>query len=298
MKRRLTIVVGLLFLVTLLVPTACAPAAPSMSDVVPAKGLPAPPPTVPAPSGALVSREGAAGGGAFQVASDERRIVRNGDMSLVVTSVIDARDQIVSLAGRFDGFVVSSFVSGEKEQTRGSITIRVPDDMFEQALTELRKLAVRVESESTNSRDVTEEYTDLQARLKNAEATENQYVALLSQAKNVEETLKIYEALSQVRREIEQIKGQMQYLERTSSMSLISVQLKPQGTGAELVTPGWSVVEVLKSAVRALITFGRGLVTALIWIVLFLPIWGTVLGIIFWYIRRERAKDLKATSQK
>lgn len=298
MKRRLTIVVGLLFLVTLLVPAACAPAAPSALDEAPTKGLPAPPPTVPAPSGALVSREGAAGGGAFQVASDERIIVRNADMSLVVKNVVDARDEIIRLTERLDGFVVSSFISGEGQEMRGSITIRVPDEEFQPTLSELRKLAVRVESESTNSRDVTEEYTDLGARLKNAEATESQYLGLLSQAKNVEQTLKIYEALSRVRLEIEQIKGQTQYLERTSSMSLISIQLKPQGTGAALVTPGWNPIETLKSAVRALVTFGRGLVNVLIWVLLFLPIWGTVLGIIFWYIRRERAKDLKATSQK
>lgn len=278
------LIVGLLLLVTLLVPAACS-RAPGQSNVVSTKDLSA---TVPQPAPNIaVSREGAAGTGALLVISDARMIVRNGDMSLVVSSVTDTRNQIVSLAERFDGFVVSSFVFGEKEQTRGSITIRVPDGKFEQTLSELEKLAIRVESESTNSQDVTQEYTDLEARMKNAQATENQYLTLLNQAKTVDDTLRIYEALSKVRLEIEQIKGQMQYLERTSSMSLISIQLRPQGTGAELVKPGWSALEVLKSAVRFLVIFGQGVVNVLIWILLLLPIWGTVLGIIIWRVRRR-----------
>ena len=288
MKRGLMIIVGLMLLVTLLVP-ACASSTPGQSNLDTAKGIPAvmPQPS-PTPPDFAVSREGAVGGGAAPAVSDQRLIVRNGDMSLVVNDVTDTRDEIIRLAERLGGFVVSSYISGEGQEMRGSISIRVPDEEFQPTLTELRKLAVRVESESTNSRDVTEEYTDLQARLNNAEATEKQYVTLLSQAKNVEETLKIYEALSQVRREIEQIKGQMQYLERTTSMSLISIQLRPQGSGSTLVKPGWSVLETIKSAIRSLVTLGQGLVNVLIWILFFLPIWGTILGIILWRIRRQR----------
>jgi len=122
---------------------------------------------------------------------------------------------------------VSSRISGEENDRRGWISIRVPDGKFEQALAELRDLSVRVESESTDSQDVTEEYVDLQSRLKNAQATENQYLALLQKAENVEDILRIYERLSQVRSEIEQLKGRIQYLENTSSMSLISTRLEP-----------------------------------------------------------------------
>ncbi|MDO8715685.1 MAG: DUF4349 domain-containing protein [Dehalococcoidales bacterium] len=289
MKRRLTIIIGLLLLVTLLVPAACASRTNVQSDTASTKGgIPTVAPQPATPPGFATSKESVVGNGGVTAVSDTRMIVRNGDMSLVVRSVIDARDQIVSLTERFEGFVVSSFVSGENEQMRGSITIRVPDDKFEQALSELRKLAVIVETDSTNSQDVTQQYSDLQARLKNAEATENQYLALLSQAKNVDETLRIYEALSRVRLEIEQIKGQVQYLERTSSMSLISIQLRPQGSGASLVKPGWSVLETIKSAIRSLVTLGQGLVNVLIWILLFLPVWGTILGVILWRIHRRR----------
>ena len=169
-------------------------------------------------------------------------------------------------------------------------SIRVPDGKYEPTLAELRNLAVRVKSESTDSRDVTEEYIDLEARLKNAEATESQYLALLEKATDVEDILRIYDSLSRVRSEIEQIKGRMQYLERTSSMSLISVRLEPEATAKPLVRAGWSALEALKSALRGIVTFGQWLGTAAIWLIIFIPIWGTILGIVLW--RRHKKKRI------
>ena len=227
------------------------------------------------------------GEGALPSVDEERMIVRTGEISLVVEDVVDARDEISQLAVRFEGYVVSSQIWGEEQEMRGNISIRVSDDNFEQALSELRDLAVRVTSESTSSQDVTLEYVDLQSRLKNAEATESQYLALLEKAE-VEEAIRIYELLHQVRGEIEQIKGQMQYLERTSSMSLISVNLEPVATAKPLVHVGWSAFEALKSAVRGIVIFGQWLGTIAIWLLIFIPIWGTTLGIIYW--RRHKKK--------
>jgi len=224
--------------------------------------------------------------------TQDRMIVRTGDMALVVKDVINARDDIAQLAVRLDGYVVSSQISGEEEEMRGWISIRVPDEKFEQALAELRDLAVRVKSESTSSQDVTQEYTDLQARLNNAEATEKQYLVLLEKATDVQDILSIYDSLSRVRQEIEQIKGQMQYLERTASMSLINVYLEPQATAKPLVSAGWSALEALKSAVRGIVIFGQWLVILVIWLIIFIPVWGTALGIIYW--RRRRRKKRRA----
>jgi hypothetical protein len=223
----------------------------------------------------------------------ERMIVRNGDISLMVEDVVNARDEIEQLAAGVGGWVVNSNIYGEEEEMRGWISIRVPSDKFDQALAELRALAVRVTSESTSTQDITEEYVDLQSRLKNAEATEGQYLALLEQAEEVDDILSIYEALSRIRYEIEQIKGRMQYLEQTSAMSLISVSLTPAVSLGPLVSPGWSASESLNAAIRGLTTFGQGLGTAFIWIGILSPIWGTVLGVTYWR-RRRRKKTQQA----
>jgi hypothetical protein len=162
----------------------------------------------------------------------------------------------------------------------------VPDENFEAALSELRDMAVRVESESTQSQDVTEDYIDLQARLANAEATEQQYLALLDKAEEIEDILDIYNYLSRIRQEIEQLKGQIQYLEQTTSTSLIQVSLEPEEA---VVGNGWSALEVLKAAARGLVTAGKVLGTIAIWLLIFIPIWGTILGIILWRRHKRRA---------
>jgi hypothetical protein len=223
---------------------------------------------------------------------EERMIVRNGDISLVVEDVAQSQDEIAALAVRLGGWVVNSNIYGEEEEMRGWVSIRIPSDKFDQALSELRAMAVRVTSESTSTQDITEEYVDLESRLRNAEATESQYLALLGRAEEVEDILKIYESLSQIRYEIEQIKGRMQYLEQISAMSLISINLEP--SLGPLVSPGWSASEALNSAVRGLTSFGQGLGTAFIWIGIFSPIWGTLLGITYW--RRRKRKQAQQSS--
>jgi hypothetical protein len=219
---------------------------------------------------------------------DERMIVRSGDMSLVVEGVSEAMQAITQLAAGHNGYVVSSSVYGEEEEMRGWISIRIPDEKFEPALADIRGLAIRVEQENTNSQDVTEEYIDLEARLANAEATEQQYLALLDKAEDVDDILEIYESISRVRQEIEQIKGRMQYLERTSSMSLISVSLRPEFSAQSTVPAGWNALEIFKSAARGLVITGQVLGTIAIWLLIFIPIWGTILGIILW--RRHKRK--------
>jgi hypothetical protein len=195
---------------------------------------------------------------------------------------------ITQLAIGYNGYVVSSSVYGEEEDMRGWISIRIPDEKFDQTLADIRDLAIRVEEESTNSQDVTEEYIDLEARLANAEATEQQYLALLDKAEDVEDILRIYDYLSQIRQEIEQIKGRMQYLERTSSMSLISVSLRPEFSAQSTVPAGWNALEIFKSAARGLVITGQVLGTIAIWLLIFIPIWGTILGVILW--RRHKRK--------
>ena len=261
MKR---LILGLMLVMLLLVPVACAKAPPPVP-------MPAPAP-MPPPAPEELYKGG--GAGALPSTAEERMIVRTGEISLVVEDVVNARDEIAQLAVRFDGYVVSSRISGEEQDMRGNISIRVPDEKYEPTLAELRNLAVRVKSESTDSRDV----------------TENQYLALLEKATEVEDILRIYDSLSRVRSEIEKIKGRMQYLERTSSMSLISVRLEPESTAKPLVRAGWSALEALKSALRGIVTFGQWLGTAAIWLIIFIPIWGTILGIVLW--RRHKKKRI------
>ncbi len=203
----------------------------------------------------------------------DRLIVRTVTMSLLVKDVSGTIDSIAKMARDMGGFVVSSQITGQEDSRYGVISIRVPAEQTDAALAQLRSQAVRVETERTSSQDVTEEYVDLQSRLKNLEATEQQYLDLMKRAQTVDDTLKVQQQLTSTQSQIEQIKGKMQYLEQTSATSLITAELRPATSPKALVEPGWNPTEVAKSSIRGLLKFGQGLVNVAIVLGIFAPIW-------------------------
>jgi len=217
----------------------------------------------------------------------DRKIIKNGYMTLEVNDIAEAIAGITIVANQLNGYVVSSDQSGAKDITYGRIAIRVPSDRFDEALDKLRKLAVKVPNESTSSQDVTEEYTDLQAQLRNLEATEAQYLELLKKAETVEDILAVQRELSNVRGQIEQIKGRIQYLERTSDMALIDVNLQKT---QPIDGTGWNALETLKSAVRGLANFGKALANIVIWLAIFSPVWIIILVVVLYFTRWRKKK--------
>lgn len=217
----------------------------------------------------------------------DRRLVKTGYITLEVNDITESIADIAKVAESLGGYVVSSNESGDKDITYGRISIRVPSDRFDEAFDRLRTLAIKVTNKSTDTQDVTEEYTDLQAQLRNLEATEAQYLELLKKAETVEDTLKVYQQLSNTRREIERIKGRIQYLERTSDMALIEINLyKTQPIDGT----GWSALETLKSAVRGLATFGKALANIAIWLLIFSPVWIIILVVVLYFTRWRKKK--------
>jgi hypothetical protein len=217
--------------------------------------------------------------------TEDRKIVKEGSITLEVEDIAETMDEVAEMADELNGYVVSSYKHEYERGVSGHITIRVPVEEFEEAFVRLRQLAVAVPYETTEARDVTEEYVDLEAQLSNLQATEAQYLVLLEKAETVEEMLKVQKELSNVRGQIEQIEGRMKYLQQTSETSLIEVSLQETQGLAE----PWNASAALQSAVRGLTTFGRGLATVLIWLGIFC--WAWVPPLVIWLRRRRRAKS-------
>jgi len=162
-------------------------------------------------------------------------IVRTGDMYLVVEDVAVSLEQIAQLAETYSGYVVSSNSWQDGERMMGNISIRVDAAYFNTAIQSLRAMAVEVERESTSGQDVTEEYVDLNARLNNLELTKAQLLDYMEQAETVTEILAVQRELTEIGEQIEQIKGRMQYLEQSSSTSLIQIQLEHSKLSVEFL---------------------------------------------------------------
>lgn len=164
----------------------------------------------------------------------QRMIVRTANMTLVVSDIADTLDKISRLAEDSKGYVVSSQQWKDNGRLLGTITIRVPSGDFDNTMSVLRGMSDEVTSENTSSQDVTEEYVDLTAQLKNLESTENQLLEIMKKAEKVEDILAVQKQLTSTRDEIERIKGRMQYLQQTSQTSLITVSLTQSKLDVEL----------------------------------------------------------------
>ncbi len=202
----------------------------------------------------------ATGGGLdLALAGIDRKIVSSANLQIEVAKgkFQNAYDQALQIADRYDGYVVSSQSSAgdQAEAARtGTITVRVPVVSFSQAMRDAGALG-NVKSRQVDSQDVTGQYVDLQARLKNAEAQEQALQDLLIRAKSVNEVLQVRQVLSSTQQEIEQLKGQLQYLKEHTSYATLSLSLFEAGAPAVVpATAGWGLLQALEDGLRGFVS--------------------------------------------
>lgn len=228
-----------------------------------------------------------------------RMIIKTGWLNLVVKDVLETIRKISKFAEENGGWVVSSNVSEYEKVPSGSITVRVPAEKFDQANNYFRSLAVRVSHESTQSQDITEEYVDLKARLKNLEAAESQLLELMKRTGKISEILEVQRELTNTRQQIEQIKGRMQYLEQSVKMSSITVNL---ALSEELlpIPPAekWRPKYVLLQAWKSVLGFWKGLSYFLIRLVVWAQVWVPVVLIVYFGLRFCKKRKTQKLTEK
>lgn len=227
------------------------------------------------------------------IPSDQRKIIKSGNLSLEVENVSGAVNQIRLFAEAQGGFVVESRIEENQEIPYGSVTIRIPSTKFDEAFGSIKSLAKKVVSEFVSGDDVTEEYQDLEAQLKNLEATEAQFLQILKDAKSVEDILAVHRELKEVRIQIDILKGRLQYLDRSVALSSLYISLSTDEAHLPVVKESeWRPLAVLKNAVRGLIATARLVVYAIIWILIFAVIWVPLLFLIRYFWRRYKSRRI------
>lgn len=230
-------------------------------------------------------------------AAQERIIIRNADLAIVVDDAEQALDEIGTLVDAAGGWIVNSSVWETSGVKRGSVTVRVPAEGFDLFLDQIHGLANEVTNESTSGQDVTEEYVDLEAQLSNLEATADRVRGILDEARDVEDALAANVELSRLEGEIERIKGRMQYLERSARYSSVSIQITPDALAQPVTIGRWQPQGTALGAIQALIKALQWLVDALIVIVLFvLPLVLVIGGPVYLFIRFLRKRWRKPSA--
>jgi hypothetical protein len=215
----------------------------------------------------------------------DRMIIYNGGLDLVVKDTTATQEEIGTLMDELDGYVLSSESFRYDEGLRRiNMTLRVPAESFQEAMARLREMALEVTRDSISSEDVTQEYVDLESRLRALETKEARLEELMDEAEDTEAVLAVYEELSATQQEIEQVKGRMQYLERSASLATITVSLTPDELSQPVEVAGWRPQGTLKRAVEALIRTGQFLVNALIWIVIYVAPVLLVVGLVIFAV--------------
>jgi hypothetical protein len=230
----------------------------------------------------------------------ERLVIRNANLTIVVTDPSQSVEDINQMAQEMGGFVVSSNIyqttfDDTVVAFRASISIRVPAERLDEALSQIKDDAMEIRNENISGQDVTQEYTDLKSQLRNLEAAEEELLEIMDASTQAEHVLDVFEHLRQVRSEIEITKGRIQYYEESARMSAISVEIIPDVAARPLQIGRWQPEGTAKAAVEALINTLQFLGDAVIWgLICVVPV-GVILGLPAWFVTRTivRRRKLK-----
>lgn len=237
--------------------------------------------------------------------SDERMVIKNADLAIIAEDPAQSMSEIGQMAESMGGFVVESYLyqqtlSSGVQVPHATITVRVPAEKLDEALSQIKAGAVEVESANLSGQDVTSQYTDLQSQLRNLEAAEAQLQAIMEEAIKTEDVLNVFNELVVVRGQIEIIKGQMQYYEQAAALSRIAVSITADEAVQPIQVGGWQPSGVAKDAVEALIKTLQFIVSAGIWVVLcVLPV-ALLIGLPLFFVVRAviRARKRRKTESE
>lgn len=209
------------------------------------------------------------------------KIIKESNLRFETPSIEKTHQTIVSLLKKHKGFIQRDQTSKNYNTVERNLTIRIPTDGFQPVLDGIAQGVKAFDRKEISQRDVTEEFIDLEARLKAKRKLEERYLELLKKAKNVKEMLEIEREVAKIREEIEAKQGRLKFLQNKVSLSTIHVSFyetvafeKPQSQ-----TYFSRVLKALKGGFTGIGEFIIGV----------LYLWPFILGgtLFFFFIRRK-----------
>jgi hypothetical protein len=203
-----------------------------------------------------------------------RMVIQNSYLSLLVDNVKNTTKQILTYTTSQGGYMVNSSIDNPNDTPTATVTIRIPSKNLDTILEYFRSLSIKVVSENLTGDDVTDQYTDLNARLATLNATKAKFQDIFNQAVKIQDILDVQRELINVQSQIDAVKGQQLYLSKSAEMAKVTLYLSTD----EIALPyapseTWRPNVIFKLAVRSLISHAREIGTGLIWIAVYSVIW-------------------------
>ncbi|MGH8928033.1 MAG: DUF4349 domain-containing protein, partial [Acidimicrobiia bacterium] len=188
----------------------------------------------------------------------DRKVIYDGRMELEALDTRAAFDRIVALVQDSGGYLAATTIADtnqEDEQPVISLTLRLPADRLTATLAEIRSIADRVVTESLQSQDVTDQFVDIEAQLRNLNALETELLALLAELRDNNDAdpaklLQVFDQIRATRGEIERLEGQRQMLTNLVSLATLQIAITPSPAVAPIVPadPAWEPATQAKLA--------------------------------------------------
>lgn len=224
--------------------------------------------SAPATSSGTAALEDAAKSIAPVTAGAVRKILRTTSLDIVVQHPDEVAEKITALAENMGGYLETSNTR-EQNAASGTLTIRVPANQFEKARAEIRKMGLRVENERVDAQDVTRQYVDQDARIRNLRAEEAGFLLILRQATTVKDMLAVSEQLSQVRGEIEQHQAEFNALGKQIETVAIAISLRTESEAQVFGLnwrPGYQLKLALHDGLESVATYATTMTAVLFYL--------------------------------
>ncbi len=233
----------------------------------------------------------ASSGGSLALPSQlDRKMIMVATMTVTTEDVAGGFEEVGVIATGAGGFVSSSSFGHKGDKETASVTIRVPVDKFHDTIVRLRELG-KVSGEDGSSNDVTEEFTDLESRLRNLKRSEETYLGFLGRANDIGEVMQVQDRINATRAEIEQVQGRINLVQHQTDLATISVHLNPPVVGEEPkpATGDRTPLEVAADSFQASLDVLLGIATVALAVAAF-SWWLLPLAVVGWLLGRRQMR--------
>ncbi len=216
-----------------------------------------------------------------------KKIIKTAYISIEVSNYETSRKKLGYILTNHKAYIVSENLQNTNELMTNSINIRVPAELFDRLITEISRIAKKIDYQNIDSQDITEEYMDIETRLHNKKKVEQSYLKLLRKATSIDDILKIENKLGEIRGEIESAEGRLNFIKHQVEFSTINLTMyqKLEYTYQPEETPRFfqRLIKALDSGWKATVSF----------LLFILKIWPFWLIVIIGYLIYRAIKNLR-----